>query len=117
LPRRHIVALGIDIGVAHLDRIELVAADAAAEDLMLARRSWIPRIGTSTFSLRPFDRPRIPALAANRPHRIFTEAEVLSPRLAALDASRHRHDGRKIDIPRAAQGLIARGGYGDRQVS
>src|SRR5271166_5020304 len=49
--------------------------------------------------------------------RFPPEAEVPSPVLAALDASRHRHDGRKIDVPRAAQGLIARGGYGDRQAS
>jgi ABC-type lipoprotein release transport system permease subunit len=36
--------------------------------------------------------------------------KVPSLRLAALDASRHRHDGRKIDIPRAVQGLTTRGG-------
>ena len=36
----------------------------------------IPRIETSAFSLRSFDGPRIPTLAADRPHRIFTGAEV-----------------------------------------
>jgi hypothetical protein len=36
----------------------------------------ILKVDTSTFSLRSFDRPRIPTLAADRPHRIFTARDV-----------------------------------------